>query len=80
MIRLRYKSLNFCFHLYEKFHGEIKLVIERRGGIDKRLERVERKIDLLTETTGQKKKVSEETFSELAFGSRAYGSGNELIK
>lgn len=38
--------------LYEKFHGEVKLVIERQSGMDTRLERVEHKIDLLTETAG----------------------------
>lgn len=38
--------------IYEKFHGDIKLVIERQGGMDKRLERVENKIDMLTETAG----------------------------
>ncbi len=36
--------------IYEKFHGDIKLVIERQDGMDQRLERVENKIDLLTET------------------------------
>jgi len=41
--------------LYEKFHGDIKLVIERQGGMDRRLERVENKIDLLTETVGDVK-------------------------
>lgn len=38
--------------LYEKFHGDIKLVIERQDGMDRRLERVENKVDLLTETVG----------------------------
>lgn len=38
--------------LYEKFHGDIKLVIERQNGMGKRLERVENKVDLLTETVG----------------------------
>lgn len=38
--------------LYEKFHGDIKLVIEGQGGINQRLERVETKVDLLTETVG----------------------------
>ena len=36
--------------LYEKFHGDIKLVIEHQQGMDKRLVRVENKVDLLTET------------------------------
>lgn len=38
--------------IYEKFHGDIKLVIERQSGMDQRLERVENKVDLLTETVG----------------------------
>ena len=49
------KNLNDDFKthinvLYEKFHGDVKLVIERQGGMDRRLERVEKKVDLLTET------------------------------
>ena len=36
--------------LYEKFHGDIKLVIEYQQGMGKRLARVENKVDLLTET------------------------------
>lgn len=38
--------------LYEKFHGDIKLVIEKQDGMDQRLGRVENKVDLLTETVG----------------------------
>lgn len=38
--------------LYEKFHGDIKLVIEGQSGIGERLERVENKVDMLTETVG----------------------------
>ena len=36
--------------LYEKFHGDMKLVIEYQQGMGKRLARVENKVDLLTET------------------------------
>lgn len=38
--------------LYEKFNGDIKLVIEGQSGMNQRLERVETKVDLLTETVG----------------------------
>ena len=41
--------------LYEKFHGDIKLVIDGQGGINQRLERVEHKVDLLTETVADVK-------------------------
>lgn len=41
--------------IYEKFHGDIKLVIERQDGMDEKLERVENKIDVLTETVADAK-------------------------
>ena len=46
---------NYIGALHERFTDEVKIVAEQYGGIDKRLNRLESKTDMIVETVGDMK-------------------------